>query len=413
MPAPEAPISYNETGKWRENLDLKAWGNEVRQVQQEVLAESADMSGEKDMNHMLKIRTWANVSYAAGIVLSGIIGLPNPIAALLVSTGVVARWTMIGHHVCHGGYNAYQTDDQGKVSGKFHRRRFARGPFNRVFDWLDWMLPEAWDVEHNHLHHWQLGEEADPDLVERNLAPTLDKYPMALRYAAMVGVMFTWKWFYYMPNTLKELSARKVERNQLAKGEKPVDFKVGTRPATTLTLLREATKGNFGPLLTTTKCAMPYFSAHFLAIPAAFYLALGPVAAANSLATMVVAELLTNLHSFIIIATNHAGHDVYRFETTVKPKSDEFLLRAVIGSVNFPTGNDANDFVHGWLNYQIEHHMFPDMSMLQYQKMAPEIKAICEKHGVPYVQQNVFKRVVDTVDVGIGRKTMRVWENGD
>jgi hypothetical protein len=31
------------------------------------------------------------------------------------------------------------------------------------------------------------------------------------------------------------------------------------------------------------------------------------------------------------------------------------------------TGSDANDFLHGWLNYQIEHHMFPDLSMLSYQ----------------------------------------------
>jgi hypothetical protein len=32
------------------------------------------------------------------------------------------------------------------------------------------MLPEAWSVEHNELHHYRLGEEADPDLVQRNLA---------------------------------------------------------------------------------------------------------------------------------------------------------------------------------------------------------------------------------------------------
>ena len=40
----------------------------------------------------------------------------------------------------------------------------------RVSQWFDWMLPEAWSVEHNELHHYRLGEEADPDLVQRNLA---------------------------------------------------------------------------------------------------------------------------------------------------------------------------------------------------------------------------------------------------
>ena len=27
---------------------------------------------------------------------------------------------------------------------------------------------QAWDVEHNFMHHYELGEASDPDLVERN-----------------------------------------------------------------------------------------------------------------------------------------------------------------------------------------------------------------------------------------------------
>lgn len=50
--------------------------------------------------------------------------------------------------------------------------------------------------------------------------------------------------------------------------------------------------------------------------------------------------MLTNLHSFVAIATNHCGEDVYRFDTDVQPKTDEFYLRAVIGSVNYPTACD-------------------------------------------------------------------------
>ena len=32
---------------------------------------------------------------------------------------------------------------------------------HRVLDWLDWMLPEAWNHEHNSLHHYKLGEEGE------------------------------------------------------------------------------------------------------------------------------------------------------------------------------------------------------------------------------------------------------------
>ena len=59
-------------------------------------------------------------------------------------------------------------------------------------------------------------------------------------------------------------------------------------------------------------------------------------------------------------------------------------LSQVITSVNFRTGNgeggkvhgfraDLNDFFHGWLNFQIEHHLWPQLSMLSYQKAAPEV----------------------------------------
>jgi hypothetical protein len=35
------------------------------------------------------------------------------------------------------------------------------------------------------------------------------------------------------------------------------------------------------------------------------------------------------------------------------------------------------------------------------------VKAICEKHGVPYVQENVFRRVKKLVDIMVGKTSMR------
>jgi hypothetical protein len=76
-------------------------------------------------------------------------------------------------------------------------------------------------------------------------------------------------------------------------------------------------------------------------------------------------------------------------------------------------------FFYGWISigfdrfaftrFQIEHHVWPDLSMLQYQKGAPKLKAICEKHGVPYAQENVFERLRKTVDIMVGKTTMRVF----
>ena len=80
----------------------------------------------------------------------------------MMSTAICARWTMVGHHVCHGGYNSVQSE-KGVVTGRFHRRTFAKGIARRITDWMDWMMPEAWDVEHNHLHHYQVRTPVDPE----------------------------------------------------------------------------------------------------------------------------------------------------------------------------------------------------------------------------------------------------------
>mmetsp|Transcript_36651 Transcript_36651/g.58871 ORF Transcript_36651/g.58871 Transcript_36651/m.58871 type:complete len:482 (-) Transcript_36651:508-1953(-) len=421
MPGNETGMTYNETGKWRENFDLKAWAKEVRAVEKELKSEI----GEGDVDHLNKILTWANAFYYGGLAVLfatplllpnvfAAIGGVNPVAAFMMSTAICARWTMVGHHVCHGGYNTAQSEG-GQVTGRFHRRTFAKGLQRRISDWMDWMMPEAWDVEHNHLHHYQLGEKADPDLVERNMAPLRQgNLPMLARYGQVVGLALIWKWFYYAPNTMKEMygrRAREAEKKGLTGEENP--FQTGELPSTIVTVVGGALKGQFGALTEMAKCFAPYALFSFAALPAIGYAIGGAKMATAVLLTSILADVVTNVHSFIIIATNHVGDDIYRFESETKPRSDDFYLRAVIGSANFRTGGDLNDFFHGWLNYQIEHHMFPDISMKSYQKAQPKIQAICEKHGVPYVQESVWKRLVQLADVMVGKRSMLVWENGD
>ena len=168
MPGPETPLVYSETGKWRENFDLAAWGAEIRELEKE-LKQDIDQD---DVNHLNKILTWANLFYFGGLAVMfatpfftsafNVIGGVNPIAAFMMSTAICARWTMVGHHVCHGGYNSVQSEG-GVVTGRFHRRTFAKGIARRITDWMDWMMPEAWDVEHNHLHHYQVRTVVDPE----------------------------------------------------------------------------------------------------------------------------------------------------------------------------------------------------------------------------------------------------------
>lgn len=78
----------------------------------------------------------------------------------------------------------------------------------------------------------------------------------------------------------------------------------------------------------------------------------------HAVTNLLLAEMLTNVHGFITIVTNHAGDDLYKFDDEVKPKSGSFYVRQIVSSANYATGSDLVDFSHGWLNYQVEHHCF-------------------------------------------------------
>ncbi len=154
------------------------------------------------------------------------------------------------------------------------------------------------------------------------------------------------------------------------------------------------------------RSVLPYGLGRFVAIPALFA-PLGPLAVASVWANSVGAEVLTNLHTFMIIAPNHAGEDLHRFASSPRDRR-EWFLRQVIGTVNFETGGDVRDFLHGFLNYQIEHHLFPDLPPRQYQRIQPRVRALCEQYGVPYRQESVFARVKKLVAVAIGDARMQM-----
>merc|ERR1719461_1584959 len=398
--APSASASLAESSKqiskedeWVETLDLRAFRKDLKELGTALERQQ----GQEDVDHLNKMILWSNLCGVVGLCSMGFFGW-NLITMVALSTWTTTRWTMIAHHICH------------PQKGRWNRFKFALGSMNRrICDWFDWMLPEAWNVEHNNRHHYCLSEIHDPDLVEQNTEAirTWNVYPF-LKYALVLLNMFTWKWQYYAPNTYKELKLSQYRRE----GKK---IPIGSeRPVVLLNLILENGTSTFTLWEFIRVVIGPYLLIHFFVLPIPFYF-LGEYVYdgdgyqmyKNCLTNLVGAELLANVHAFVVIVTNHAGDDLYRFTTSCKPYSGSFFLRQVIASVNFRTGSDINDFFHGYLNYQIEHHLWPNLSMRSYQKAAPLVKEICKKHNVPYLQQNVFTRVRKTIDIMVGTNSMR------
>jgi fatty acid desaturase len=362
----------------------------------EAIKETIGTPNEEDFQHLLKLERWGRYATFSGygiIALLSIaelfLGLGGVIfwsiallSALLISTGNVSRWANVTHPILHGAY-----DKVPNIPYKYTRKGFASGS-RRYLDWLDWIKPEAWSYEHNIMHHYHLGEEDDPDCVQRNVKWLHNsKMPMFVRYIAVYLFMGMWKFLYYAPNTLRIL-----DNKTRKKDEKLEIYHLEWDP-------RE--ENGFELWM---DYILPYTMIKFIVIPALF-LPLGLTAVLNAFIIVLIAEYMTNLHSFIVIVPNHSADDIYMFDQPHKGEG-EFYLRQIMGSVNYNTGSDLIDFGHGWLNYQIEHHLFPNLPLSQYQKMQPIVKDVCKMHNIEYRQESVFKRAKMTIDLMVGKTKM-------
>ena len=368
------------------SIDVTGFERELRALREEAVASL----GAEDLAHLKKLERWGRWCTAAGYATAWL--FPNPLSMVLLSTGSTARWTIIAHHVLHKGLD--------RVDGAPERltsKGFARG-WRRFVDWFEWMHPDAWSHEHNVLHHAYTNEVADPDLVEHNLeALRSSKLPTPVKWALLALSASTWKVTYYAPNTMQVLQ-RKRRR---APGDGRTQRDDARGPETMLEAFDVRTRDG----RETWRAMLPYALGRFVALPSLFA-PLGPLAVASVFLNSLGAEWLSNLHTFAIIVPNHAGDDLQRFDGPPKNRADWFV-RQVRGSVNFRTGGDLNDFLHGFLNYQIEHHLFPDLPPRQYQLLQPKVKALCERYGVPYRQESVFRRLRQLMNISTGAGSMQ------
>jgi fatty acid desaturase len=354
-------------------IDAEAFYAELTELRRELDASL----GEEDLAHLRKIERWGHAATAVGLATAWL--GPNPVSVLGLAIGRSTRWLLM-HHCGHRGY-----DKVPGVPARYTSKVFAHG-YRRFVDWPDWMLPEAWIYEHNVLHHTHTGEEADPDLIERN-TEDLRELPVPARYALMGILALTWRTSYYAPKTLRALLDRDA---RLARGRAGADDE-GVHD-----------RGHLRELW--LRCYLPAAGLHFVVTPLLFA-PLGPLAVASAFTNSLLADLVTNVHTFLVVGPNHTGEDIPRFDERPATKAER-MVRQVAGSVNYHTGTELLDFAQLWLNYQIEHHVFPDVTMLAYRRVQPKVKALCEKYGVPYVQEGVFTRFRKMLAVAVGDRVM-------
>lgn len=341
---PHAQQKLAPEDAWIANLDYEAFRKEVATLGKELRSDS----GDADVDHLNKLIGWRNFVAALGI--STVWMAPNPITVVALSTWTYASWAMIAHHTCHGGYNRVD------AGTRFKSRRFALGLVNRVVDWLDWMQPEAWNVEHNRLHHYNLNEVKDPDLVQRNLdfIRDNDRLPMFARYAAVLSFLPIWKWFYYSPNTYKELRINELLKASggTEKGVLPENFDRESAATVAAVLDPFSAQGRalrevVPPHKLFLEVLGPMLVGRYLFVPALLLGTMGPVVAAHAFWNLLASELLTNVHAFVTIVTNHGAcvDACVTLDSTPEISKKQRMSHTIFGYPSF-SNFSGRGFVH-------------------------------------------------------------------
>ncbi len=359
-------------------IDLKAFAADIDHLRIELKEDI----GLKDLAHFKKIEmlVWFLALFGLATAWLG----PNPISIMALAAASFARWTILSHHISHRGY-----ENIPGAPKRYNSKTYARG-WRRMVDWMDWVHPDAWHHEHDVLHHYNLGEQGDPDVPQNNsIWMRSSKLPMPLKYLVITLIAMVWKPLYYAPNTL----------NSLLNKQENTDTKLFSA-------------GVWSPLqkrfwVIMWRCWLPYIGFRFGLLPAVF-LFISPQAWLYALINLLIAEIVINIWSYIVIVPNHAGDDIYVFDQHPKDRGN-FYLNQILGSVDYNCGGNGRDFLQGWLNYQVEHHVFPDLTVRQYQLAHSRIREICQQHNVPLVSESIFKRVFKLSQILTGTKTQPLW----
>jgi len=372
-----------------QHVDAEAFCAEVEALHAEL---KADL-GPRDYRHLLKMVWWSRICTLLGYAFAWI--APNPVSMLLIGVGNMGRWANVTHPVMHRGM-----DKVPGVPARYTSKKYAKG-WRRFLDWLDWLHPDAWALEHNGLHHFHTGQTEDPDIVERNAwFIRAASMPRVCKWILGATLVLTWKWSYYAPNTFFALKQHRLQR---ARKDEDVPS-MGTIERMIIPGEKIWLPINRWGVEYWARCVLPYGLFRFVFVPLMF-LPLGKAAWFAVLVNAIFAELVANVMTFVTIAPNHTGDDLYRFDTPPRGRA-EFYLQQCAASVNYPGGQDWKDYLQGHLNYQIEHHLWPDLPLLKYQQAAPRLKEICRRHGVPYIEENVFRRFGKTWSILMGDSSM-------
>ncbi|MEU1549404.1 acyl-CoA desaturase [Nocardia sp. NPDC005745] len=317
---------------------IEELGRELDELRAAIVADL----GERDREYLYSI-----IKAQRGFEIAGrglmYLGFLPPVwlaAVAALSVSKILDNMEIGHNVMHGQYDWMREP----------------GLNSRVFEWDTVCPADQWKHSHNYLHHTYTNiHNKDRDIGYSILRMDEAQEWNVLRlgqplYAFVLMMLFEWG-----------VMGHDLEVENILAGKKKW-------PEVKKLLLGQWRKAGKQVLK------------DYLVFPALT----GPLFF-HTLAGNVTANLVRNVWAFAIIFCGHfpTGVQTFTEEETADETRGEWYIRQMLGSANI-SGSKLFHLMSGNLSHQIEHHLFPDLPASRYPEMAPIVRALCEKYGLPY-----------------------------
>jgi NADPH-dependent stearoyl-CoA 9-desaturase len=317
---------------------IEALGDELDQLRGRLIMDLGERDAEY-IHRMIKVQRALEIS-GRGLLFAGFFppAWIGGTAALALSK--ILDNMEIGHNVMHGQYD------------------WMKDPAldSKRFEWDTACPGDQWRHSHNYVHHTHtnvLGKDRD---IGYGILRMSEEQPWRTRdlgnpvYAALLAAFFQWG-----------VALHDLEVERIQAGEIELSDKREILEAIWLKARRQVLKD--------------YVLFPALAGPGAPFV----------LAGNLTANLTRNLWSFMIIFCGHfpAGVQEFSEEEVREETRGGWYLRQMLGSANL-TGSKLFHILSGNLSHQIEHHLFPDIPAHRYAEIATEVRAVCDRYGLPY-----------------------------
>ncbi|MFN8674424.1 MAG: acyl-CoA desaturase [Candidatus Sericytochromatia bacterium] len=263
----------------------------------------------------------------------------------------------IGHNVLHGQYDYFPEIPE------FHSRNFK------------WKAPideEGWRREHNDMHHVYTNiYEKDPDLTH-GILRTNDKLPWNKYHLIQFPVYL----FYFYPFMMYKFNAQNLGFNKYFIEK---NFPLGTTGYAQLNY--KIDDGDYKKLRKRdfrTKFRIIFKEYYFFPLLALFTgFSMLRVFFANLIVDIAVSLWMT----FTLQSTHFTAP--LQDDNCLENKG-KWYESQINSSVNFKGRYKFLSILWGHVNYQIEHHLFPDIPSHYYPELEFEVRKVCEKFNIEY-----------------------------